>query len=329
MTTDEKTALENLNGAADPQARYSAIIAIGKASLTGLESAIAPYIEDPDPELRSAAIRTLAFYWRLPQYRSVAERMMREEPDAQTRSVAVMAWAGYDIGTKNRETLRRLYEIVVDEAEPPVVRDQAYLDFFAVYLPTAVGRPKSAYRVGRRFDDEVEWERLDAAMLDAGVDPLKPKGARNQPNANDLTAAEVVRIISGQGRVAGSRFGRVELEIESDDTFRARHETGRARRSWRGRLTPGTFKRALGEMKAAGFPNVAPIRPLPPGAAPRELGWELRSGNDSALLADDDRSFDELDTIFSSILAVLDPVLARLPSGVTTAVIEQHQVDES
>lgn len=322
MMADEKAALENLNSAADPQARYSAIIAIGKASLTGLASAIAPYLQDSDPELRSAAIRTLAFYWRLPQYRSVAEKMMREEPDALTRSVAVMAWAGYDIATKNHETLRRLYKIVIDEAEAPTVRDQAYLDFFAVYLPTAAGRPKSAYRVGRRFEDEVDWGRLDAAMQEIGLDHARPT---KQSDVTKDASGDVVRIVSAQGRIAASRIGRIELELDADDTFHARHETGRARRSWHGRLAPGTFVRALDEMKAAGFPKVDPVGPLPPGAAPRELKWERRVGSESVRLPDEDRSFDQLDTIFSSILAALDPVLARLPQGVTTPVIEQRQ----
>jgi hypothetical protein len=425
MTADEQAALDSLNASTDPQAQYSAIIAIGKASLTGLASAIEPYLQNPDPELRSAAIRTLAFYWRLPQYRSVAEKMMREEPDELTRSVAVMGWAGYDVGSKNRETLRRLYKAVIDDTEATPVRDQAYLNFFAVYLPSAVGRPTSAYHVGRRFEDGVDWARLDAAMQEIGVehanteslartiaisvrDPMTSvalmpghfdvicegravRGALNNETwaravgAIDLAGfpihsdarssdsveiscvrdgdtstivvahdsskyrdivrlttsiaeraipelhptpqqhqGDILRIASGQGRVAASRFGRVELEIASDDTFRARHETGRGLRSWRGRLVPGTFQRAVKEMTAGGFPNVKPLGPLPPGSAPRELGWDRGARNESVRLADDDRNFDQLDTIFSSILTVLDEALARLPPGVTSPVIEWH-----
>src|SRR5580698_4393188 len=105
LWAEERAALEKLAASTDPQARYSAIIAIGKSSLTNLAPAIEPYLVDSDPELRSAAIRTLAFYWRLPQFRSVAERMMREEPDELTRSVAVMGWAAYDFTTRNRDTL--------------------------------------------------------------------------------------------------------------------------------------------------------------------------------------------------------------------------------
>ena len=423
MTAEEKAALDKLTASTDPQARYSAIIAIGKASLTTLAPAIDPYLRDGDPELRSAAIRTLAFYWRLPQYRPVAEKMMREEPDELTRSVAVMGWAGYATASKDLETLRRLYEIIIDDTEATPVRDQAYLNFFVVYLPSAVGRPKSAYHVDQRFEGGVDWARLDAAMQESGADqasgesltrttsiscrdPLTsvvltpghvevvceqrrvrdalnnetwaravgavelagfPKRSNNAAGdtveisctqngvestivvAHDsskyrdivrLTTSiaeqaipelrvtpvehksDISRITFAQGRVAASRFGRIELEIASDDTFRARHETGRAWRSWRGRLVNGAFQRAVHEMTTAGFPNVKPLGPLPPGAAPRELSWDGRAGNESVRLADDDRHFDQLDMIFSSILTVLDQTLARMPPGMVTPVIE-------
>ena len=102
MTADEKAALATLRDAKTAQERYSAIIAIGKKFMTNLAPEVAGYLHDPDPELRSAAIRTLGFYWRLPAYREIAEQMIREEPDAATRGIAVLAWAAYDEAAGSR-----------------------------------------------------------------------------------------------------------------------------------------------------------------------------------------------------------------------------------
>jgi hypothetical protein len=101
--------------------------------------------------------------------------MMREELDELTRSVAVMGWAAYDFATRNHDTWRRLYQTIIDDAESSPVRDQAYLNFFAVFLPSAVGRPKSAYRVDQRSEDGVDWARLDAAMHASGADLASAK----------------------------------------------------------------------------------------------------------------------------------------------------------
>ncbi len=157
--------------------------------------------------------------------------------------------------------------------------------------------------------------RLTTSIAEQAVPELR---------ASPVNQSDISRITSAHGRVAASRFGRVELEIAANDTFQARHETGRVRRSWIGRLANGTFQRAVREMTAAGFPKVKPLGPLPPGAAPRELSWDRPTGTESAHLADDDRGFDQLDMIFSSILTVLDQTLARMPPGATTPVIEWH-----
>ncbi|HEY1548995.1 MAG TPA: HEAT repeat domain-containing protein [Kofleriaceae bacterium] len=164
MTAEERAALDRLT-TADSKHRYSAIIAIGKAFLTNLAPAIEPYLRDPDPELRSAAIRTLGFYWCLPAYRAVAEVMMRDEPDEHARAVAVMAWTSYEHATRNLDALRRLHAIANDEAEAETVRDQAFRSFFTVFLPDGVGHPKSSYRW---FDKRANRERLEAALKELG-----------------------------------------------------------------------------------------------------------------------------------------------------------------
>ncbi len=235
MTADETAALAALRDAKTSGDRYSAIIAIGKASLTNLAPVIAEYLHDEDPELRSAAIRTLGFYWQISAYREVAEQMMREEPDVATRAVAVLAWAAYDRAARAPSTLRHLYQLVIDDTQPTMVRSVAYSQFFTVYLPNAVGRPKPASSLDHPVEDGIDWKRLDAAMRETGAD-----------RASETELARTTRIET-RGPVASVSFTRGAFELRCDDKV------------WRGTLVAGTWERAVGAMELAGFP--APAAP--------------------------------------------------------------------
>jgi hypothetical protein len=230
----EQQALAALRSATD-DTRYSALIAIGKAGLRGLAPEIEPYLVDEDSELRSAAIRTLAFYWRMPEHRATAATMMRDEPDPSARAVAVMAWATYDLHANVGATLRRLYEIVIDDTQPKIVRAAAYDSFFAVHLPTDQGAPRAAMTAGRPVEDGFDWRRLDEAMRAAAAD---------LPSEEDLARTRSIEYRDARFAVT---FRAAEFELARDD------------RGWHGDLVAGAWERIVGALALSGFP--APAAP--------------------------------------------------------------------
>lgn len=234
MSPAEQAALETLRCATDAT-RYSAMIAIGKAGLSGLAPEIEPYLADADSELRSAAIRTLAFYWRVPKHRETAALMMRDELDPSARAVAVMAWASYDLHANVDSTLRRLYEIVIDDTQPKLVRATAYHSFFGVHLPPNQDAPRSPMVSGRAVEDGIDWSRLDEAMHAAGADLPSEQALAHTRSIEYRDALFTIRF----------RAGGFELECDN--------------RSWHGDFIAGTWERIVGALALSGFP--APAKP--------------------------------------------------------------------
>lgn len=226
--TEEQQLLAALAGT-DRAQRYSAMISIGKADLKQHEKRIAGYLNETDSELRSAAIRVLAFYWRLPTYRQIAASMM-QDPDDHVRAVAVMSWASYSLHSRDQDTLRSLYKILVDDNQPRRVRDAAYNSFFTVFEPTSAGLPKPALQIDKTIDECIDWKRLDAAVEESGA--WRPSGP---------VLREVMRI--GYFAEAWS----IVLERATFDITLAGH-------THRREIDPTTWIRTLGAMELGGFP---------------------------------------------------------------------------
>ena len=233
MMPEDKLAVARLRDATSPTERYSAIIAIGKAGLTALATEVAAFLHDPEPNLRSAAIRTLGFYWNLPAYRKIAETMIRDEPDERTRSVAVLAWASYDYFKRVPATLKRLYQIVVDDLQPWIVRSNAYDQFFGVYCPDNSDLPKTPSSLDQPFESEVDWPRLDAAMLDTNA------------GGPDVDAMRETKRIIYRDPLATLKMSAGQFELTCEG------------RTWDGTLTSTLWETAVGSLELAQFPERA------------------------------------------------------------------------
>jgi HEAT repeat protein len=122
---------------------YSALIRIGKLEVRELESDVAKFLAHEDPELRSAAIRVLGFYWELPAYAAVASEMIDAESDPAPRAVAIMAIGSYFRGSRSPEVVRRLAMVLVDEENNRRVRSAAYDSIATIVGLGAVARAMS------------------------------------------------------------------------------------------------------------------------------------------------------------------------------------------
>jgi len=121
-------------------------------------------------------------------------------------------------------------------------------------------------------------------------------------------------------------LGRIALQWFSDERFIASYHHRALRSEWHGHLRPGSFLKVYTALLAAGFPNVPPLGELVAGESPLELGWLVDGTWHRVEVKEESTTFSNVITIASTILSVLDPNLAGMPSGETTPIIEQHLV---
>lgn len=148
---------------------YAALIRAGKDRLTGLRDAVQPLLGHQDPEIRSGALQTLAFFWRLPEYRdSVIDYV--EDSDPTVRSWAIHAWAGYRAGTRDRDSISRLWAVLRNDNEDIDVRQSAFLGMLTIYGVSSEEYWKGIY-ADLKKDRSAAWDRIRAILGDVGLTP--------------------------------------------------------------------------------------------------------------------------------------------------------------
>ena len=165
MATADPVALKQQLSAEDPDDIYDALIDIGKGGLESLAEAVAPFLTHRKGFLRGAAIRVLAFYWQLPEYRETAERMWRSDHDEEVQGIALMGWAQYAAGSKDPAIQRILIDLLLDSDAGEELRAQAWMSLVSVAGIPHAQRPEYA-RYGH-VDEDVDWdlvERLESAL---------------------------------------------------------------------------------------------------------------------------------------------------------------------
>ena len=151
--------------------------------------------------------------------------------DDHVRAVAVMSWASYSLHSRDPDTMRTLYQTLVDDNQPRRVRGMAYNSFFTVYQPTNEGLPKAAMQLDKTIDECVDWKRVDAAVEESGT--WRPSGPSLQ---------EVTRLAYVTDRLS---------VVLARETF----EITQGGRTERGQAHPRSWIRMLGAMGLGGFPS--------------------------------------------------------------------------
>ncbi|KAB2928902.1 MAG: hypothetical protein F9K24_21415 [Leptonema illini] len=140
---------------------HETIFDIGKSNCYDLEKEIASFLHHEEADIRSAAIRVLAFYWQLDNYKDAAEQMFldKSEPD-HVRDVAVMSWGIYYYKKNSSFAIEKLYKIVCDKNEPDDVRASAYNAILSsTILPVSDVRRSQGDT--ESINDLVDWPLLD------------------------------------------------------------------------------------------------------------------------------------------------------------------------
>ncbi len=298
------TDVEKLLGSPNETEVYSALIKLGKAGEREHERAVARFLEHASAKLRGAAIRVLGFYWRLPGYRDRAERMTREETDAQTRSSAIMAWCAYTAGTKDPRVLRELYAIFHDTAASTQVRQAAYLGMMEV---VGLSRAEQAKAVpSGPFDASIDWDLVRRLLDGTGIElPTQSTsivatlGVRKvwhdygEPNAPRDPMGRIVLTFNGE-------IGMVELV----------QQRGTKLRGWRAGLPTETWNNLVETLHRYSFPKPATLlEPPVPGSVSKTIGWERRGQQESVRITGRSTDYSDINRIVWNVVAQMAPEL--------------------
>ena len=158
-------AIEEGLASTDPENVYDAIIDIGKQGHPELADRVVPYLTSPTGFLREAALRTLVFHLRLPNYKADAIRMLDSDPDEGAREAAAMALNTF--AAKDPELLQHLLRVAVNTSEDDTVRAAAFLSALVAAGIEHSEFPKA--RVLPDFDAKADWPLLERALRRARI----------------------------------------------------------------------------------------------------------------------------------------------------------------
>jgi hypothetical protein len=288
---------------------YSALIKIGKTDQRDREPDVAGFLEHPSAALRSAAIRVLGFYWRLPAYGERAAQMARGEPDDNARAVAIMAWCAYNAGTKDARVLRDLFAMFDDKALPRRVRQAAYMGMMEVgglsHAEQAKATPNGP------FEDSIDWDLVRTTMNGTGIEPAAQ---------TSLVARLRVRKVTydhGLAHKPSGGVGHVSLSFNGEvGMVTLVHDRGGATQEWQAFMPPETWRILIATLHDNEFPKPATIIEGPvPGSSSTTISWERRGQLETVLIAGRSPDYRDVNRIAWTIMAQIAPdLIGEYPS---------------
>lgn len=161
--------------AAELDDTYDRLIDVGKQDQRELRPWVESFLDHAVDFLRAGSLRTLAFYWRLPEYRDLAAGRVLADPSEEVREVAAMALGGYGYLSMGADAVALLTTVALDPRETDGVRDAAFTAaLVASHVPRAQ-YPMEATVPG--FERKANWQLLVDAHERVGLpvpDQLRP-----------------------------------------------------------------------------------------------------------------------------------------------------------
>lgn len=145
---------------------FDVLVDIGKGGHQELKTDVHAFLTHEDPMLRATAIKVLAFYWGLEEYKDVAKEMFVNDPDDETRADALIWWSCFFKDTNNPEVLKMLYDQLKSQDNAFMIRETAYRAVFNVSKLNRTERPANILKI-RDIDNEVDWDLVEKIMKDA------------------------------------------------------------------------------------------------------------------------------------------------------------------
>jgi hypothetical protein len=149
----------------DREAVYSALIKLGKEDRREYRHKVESFLSSETDFLREAALKVLVFYWRLPDCRDLAIRMVKKGVEPELRQAAAMGLSGYAKGPS--EVLDVLLEIALDADDDEYVRDAAY---FSALIVAGVTRHELPMKPRLpEFEPRADWRLLARLVEQCGA----------------------------------------------------------------------------------------------------------------------------------------------------------------
>lgn len=151
----------------DPDTIHERIIAAGKQDRREPRGWVEGFLTPEADFVRAAALRTLTFYWRLPEHRDLAVRSLCDDPSDEVRIVAAMALGGYGYHEYRDDEMALLVTVALDAAHDEALRDAAFTAELA-----ASRIPREQYSVDATipgFEANARWELLVEAPERVGM----------------------------------------------------------------------------------------------------------------------------------------------------------------
>lgn len=157
--TPETDTLDDLN---------DQLIDAGKQQLRERLPWVVAHLDHAVDFVRAAALRAVAFYWRLPEFRDVARARLTDDPSAEVRAVAATCLGGYGHLAYSPDEMIALVDKALDPDEDDTVRAAA---FSAALVASRV--PREDYPMARAlpdFETRAPWGLLVDALARVDID---------------------------------------------------------------------------------------------------------------------------------------------------------------
>ncbi len=157
-----------------------ALSSIGKEKIYELTKEVYELLDTPNVVARESVVTTLGLIscLHLPEFKETAYKMWLEDADNIVKGAALRAWASYSNATRNPQTLKVLYKILVDESYPVEHRldAMAYI-FFVSQEPSNFFNPfqsRHFHMVSshQEFNQKVDWNEIKAIIKKYAPDAL-------------------------------------------------------------------------------------------------------------------------------------------------------------
>ena len=145
---------------------------IGKEKIYELSPYVNEFTKCPNTVLREAAVTTLGLSTRLhlPEFKDIAYKIWLEDNDSIVRNAALRAWTSYYSNSQNKEVLKTLYKILLNENYSIADRRVAMQDIFYVSGETPKFydpfQDKHLYllKSHEEFNQKIDWDEIRAIM---------------------------------------------------------------------------------------------------------------------------------------------------------------------
>ena len=146
-----------------PGELYGLIHDFGHAKLPEAEPDVVALLDHPDSQIRTIAVRVLAFHWDISRDRDRLIRLLRDDPDYEVKSFTAAGLGFVFRNSHDPVVSQALIKTIRDNDEDPYMRESAYDALRQVWSPLNVDQDiadiKEEIRQAKESEKDLEAAR--------------------------------------------------------------------------------------------------------------------------------------------------------------------------